>query len=78
MHHDNVGYIALADTKFEYTTAKQSGRWSDIGAGTDETFRSRCSISGSTTAVPKNASYEYLVLPGPYAEQTEDRAKISV
>jgi chondroitin AC lyase len=76
IHHDNVGYIALAGTKLQATTATQSGKWSDIGAGTDEAVSVPVfNLWIDHGKSPKDATYQYLVSPGVTAEQTELRVK---
>jgi chondroitin AC lyase len=69
--HDSIGYILPAVTIVHLTSATQTGRWSDIGTGSDEPVSEKvfslCIDHGST---PGDAKYEYVVLPGADQNQT--------
>jgi chondroitin AC lyase len=61
--HDGVSYIVLDEQVPQMTAGPQSGRWSDIGTGSDEPLTSDVMTLWLDHGVkPKNASYAYFVL----------------
>jgi chondroitin AC lyase len=61
--HEGIAYSATA--KVHAGIAKQTGRWSDIGAGsTEELSKDVFSIWIDHGPRPSNATYEYFIMPG--------------
>jgi chondroitin AC lyase len=65
IYHDHVAYLFPAKTDLEMSLLPQTGRWSEIGAGSDSpvtvpTFDLWIDHGDE----PKDAKYEYVVLPG--------------
>ncbi len=65
VYHDHVAYLFPASTHLELSLIPQMGRWSDIGAGSNaEVTMPIVNLWIDHGSDPKDASYEYLVLPG--------------
>jgi chondroitin AC lyase len=73
--HDDVGYIVLNDQKFLAQQSSQTGRWSDIGAGSsDAVTKNVFSMSIDHGARVVDGTYQYLIVPGVTAEEMPTRA----
>lgn len=76
LEHDHVGYIFPPHTKIDLSAGPQTGAWADIGTGpsaavTEQVFN----LWIDHGAGPRNASYEYFILPGASSEDTTRFAK---
>lgn len=71
VHHAGVGYIFTSRAPVQLTTGEQSGRWSDIGTGSDGLLkRDVFNLWIDHGVKPQDASYVYTILPGATPEQT--------
>jgi chondroitin AC lyase len=76
--HDGVAYLFPAGQKFRVTHGAQTGRWSDIGVGSDKPVTEQVfSLWLDHGARPRGAAYVYVVMPGVSAEEAARRAKNS-
>lgn len=65
VYHDQVGYLFPAKTRLTISLSTRTGRWSEIGAGSSmEVAVPTFNLWIDHGQNPKNASYEYLVIPG--------------
>lgn len=65
VYHDHVAYLFPAKTDLEMSLLPQTGRWSDIGAGSDTPITvPTFDLWVDHGTEPRNASYRYIVLPG--------------
>lgn len=72
--HDNVGYIFPNRAQAKLETGLREGRWSNIGAGSDELVRENVfNLWLDHGTRPNNATYAYEVFPGVDAAQVADR-----
>lgn len=63
--HDGVAYLLPAGQKFRVTHGAQTGRWSDIGVGSDKPVTEQVfSLWLDHGARPGDAEYVYVVIPG--------------
>jgi chondroitin AC lyase len=64
IRHADVGYIVPRRQQTQLTTGERQGRWSDIGAGSDDLVRKKVFCLWIDHGIrPADATYEYLVLP---------------
>lgn len=64
VYHDHVGYAFAPHTKITLSAGPQSGRWSDIGTGSNELLTKNVfNLWIDHGRAPQNASYEYTVFP---------------
>ena len=64
MWHDSALYLVPQSAKIEYEAGPQTGRWSDIGTGSDQAVtKDVFSLTIAHGAHPRDASYQYIVLP---------------
>ena len=76
--HEEVAYLFPAGQKFLLTHGAQTGRWSDIGVGSDKPVTEQVfSLWLDHGARPGGAAYAYVVMPGVSAEEAARRAKNS-
>jgi chondroitin AC lyase len=74
-YHDRVGYIFGPDSRVSLTMGPQTGKWSDIGTGSDKPVTLPVfNLWIDHGYSPRAASYQYLVLPGASREQVSARA----
>jgi chondroitin AC lyase len=65
IYHDHVAYLFPAKTDLDMSLLPQSGRWSEIGAGSDPPITvPTFDLWINHGDEPKDAKYEYVVLPG--------------
>lgn len=65
VYHDHVAYLFPANTRLNLSLLPQAGRWSEIGAGSSaEVTIPMFNLWIDHGPGPKNAEYQYLVLPG--------------
>ena len=65
IYHDRVAYLFPAGTEVELSLAPQTGRWSDIGAGSNSSITVPIfDLWIDHGNEPSGSKYEYLVLPG--------------
>ena len=73
VHHDKVGYILPEPSTVYLSNTAQQGRWSDISAtksASRETVTQDVFLLGIDHGNrPRNASYQYIVVPGVTAEE---------
>jgi len=71
VHHANVGYVFAAGSHVRLANTNRSGRWSDFGGGSSDPVTlpvfDLWIDHGSSC---RDASYEYVVLPGATPDQT--------
>lgn len=71
VYHDHVGYVFAAGSHFDLFSGPQSGRWSDIGTGSDQLVtRNVFNLWLDHGAAPHAAGYQYVVLPGATVQET--------
>ena len=71
VEHDRVGYVFAPHTRVDLTVGPQTGAWSDIGTGSSEPLTEPVfNLWIDHGTAPKDASYEYFVLPGASTEET--------
>ena len=76
VYHDKVGYIFCPNTHISLSVGPQSGKWSDIGSGSDTTVtRPVFDLWIDHGRSPRNAAYQYIVLPGLSPSQIAARAE---
>jgi chondroitin AC lyase len=76
VYHDNVGYIFCPNTHISLSVGPQSGKWSDIGSGSDTAVtRPVFDLWIDHGRSPRNAAYQYIVLPGLSPSQVGARAE---
>jgi len=76
VYHDRVGYFFPPQTLVSLSAGPQSGKWSDIGAGSDEAVTLPVfDLWIEHGRSPQNGKYEYLVLPGISRGEAAERAK---
>jgi chondroitin AC lyase len=74
--HDGVAYIFPARQKFLLTHGAQTGRWSDIGVGSDKPVTEQVfSLWVDHGVRPGDVSYVYVVMPGASVAEAARRAK---
>lgn len=74
--HDRVGYVFAPNDRVQLSNASQSGRWSDLGSGSDaEVSLPVFNLWIDHGAAPQRAAYQYTVLPGATLESTQQYAK---
>lgn len=74
--HDQVGYVFGPHTSVSFSAKTQSGRWSDIGAGSTELVSLPVfNLWIEHGRSPHASTYQYTVLPGASANQTAVFAK---
>jgi chondroitin AC lyase len=74
--HDQFAYIFPDRDKFKLTHGPQTGRWSDIGTGSDESVMENVfNLWLDHGARPANAAYAYLVLAGVSAAEAARLAR---
>ena len=74
--HDQVGYVFGSHTRVSFSAKTQSGRWSDIGAGSTELVSLPVfDLWIEHGRSPHGSTYQYTVLPGASANQTAAFAK---
>ncbi|MBB5066321.1 polysaccharide lyase family 8 super-sandwich domain-containing protein [Granulicella mallensis] len=75
VHHDGTGYVLGDGLKVVLSNALQSGRWSNFGTGPDETVEVPVfNLWIDHGPKPRNATYQYTVMPGATVEQTEEES----
>jgi chondroitin AC lyase len=76
LHHANVGYVFEPASRVQLTTGEQTGRWSDIGTGSDDLLKQKVFNLWLDHGVhPLDATYQYTVLPGATRDETSAYAK---
>lgn len=74
--HDNIGYIIAPGQKVALMTAERTGKWSDIGVSPLPPISNTLFTLGiQHEAGPKNAAYQYVVLPNITREDFARRAE---
>ncbi len=74
--HDQVGYVFGPHTSVSFSAKIQSGRWSDIGAGSTELVSHPVfNLWIDHGRSPRGGTYQYTILPGASANQTAAFAK---
>ncbi len=72
VYHDHVGYIFTAKMKVNVSAGPQTGAWSDFGTGSSVPETKRVFDLWIDHGVgAKDAGYEYTVIPGATAAETE-------
>ncbi len=76
VHHDGVGYILPEPATVNISNRTRLGRWSDITASlraSDQVVTRDVFLLGIDHGIrPKNASYQYIVVPGVTTEQLSE------
>ncbi len=76
VYHDHVGYIFPPGTKVHLSLGPQSGRWTDIGTGSNAPVTMKVfDLWIDNGKSPQNASYEYTIFPDVNVHEVEQRAK---
>jgi chondroitin AC lyase len=76
VEHDHVGYVFAPHTRIDLSAGPQTGAWADIGTGSSEPVTEQVfNLWIDHGTAPKDASYEYFVLPGASADDTARFAK---
>jgi chondroitin AC lyase len=79
VYHDHVGYIFPANTHVSLSAGPQSGKWSDIGAGSDQSVALPVfDLWIDHGRSPRDGTYQYTVLPGLSGREVATRAANSV
>ena len=64
VYHDRVGYVFAPHTKITLSAGPQSGRWSDIGTGSNELLTKKVfDLWIDHGRAPQNGTYQYTVFP---------------
>ena len=75
VYHDHVGYVFPRGARLSLSAGPQSGRWTDLGFGrSDLVTKQVFDLWIDHGHSPRNASYEYIVLPGATPKQVAQRA----
>jgi chondroitin AC lyase len=75
VYHDHVGYVLGPESRVSLSIGSQTGKWSDIGTGADQTIELPVfNLWIDHGYSPDDGTYHYIVLPGASAKQTEARA----
>lgn len=74
--HDETGYIFPQNSDLHITNKAQNGHWSDIGSGSDDLVSKKVfTLYLNHGKVPRDASYEYIVVPNSGAEDLKARVR---
>jgi chondroitin AC lyase len=75
VHHNHVGYVLGRESRLSLSVGSQTGKWSDIGTGPDETVALPVfNLWIDHGHSPDDRTYQYIVLPGASVKQTAARA----
>lgn len=78
IYHDHIGYIFPPRTKLSLIVGPQSGKWSDIGTGSDASVTADVfNLWIDHGVAPQDATYQYIVIPNTTSEGVAQRAKDS-
>jgi chondroitin AC lyase len=76
VYHDRVGYIFYPNTHVFLSAGPQSGKWSDIGTGSDQKVTLPVfDLWIDHGSLPRDSAYQYVVLPGLAPPQVAARAR---
>jgi chondroitin AC lyase len=75
IYHDHVGYVFAPHTGIQLSAGPQAGAWSQIGAGSGAPFTKEVfNLWIDHGRSPKEAGYEYTVLPNVTADDVAQKA----
>ncbi len=75
IYHDHIGYIFAPDTRVSLSLGPQTGKWSDIGTGSDKPVTVDIfNLWIDHGRAPQDAKYEYTVLPDVTSAEVAQRA----
>ena len=75
VYHDHVGYIFAPGSNVNLSVGAQTGKWSDIGSGSNQIVTMRVfDLWIDHGRSPNHGSYQYFVLPGASLEETKESA----